>query len=120
MITFQAKAENIFAAEAVGLVIHNNVFGPFQGVLVTQPDFPVISISRNDGEAIEDLLADSEIEASITLTTKDLPSQNVIAEKKGPSESVVVRDIIQSAVTCNKLKCRVIYLLRRIAGKGRP
>ena len=90
VITFQAKAENIFAAGAVGLVIYNNVFGPFRGVLATQPDFPVISISRNDGEAIEDLLADSEIEASITLTTKDLPSQNVIAEKKGPGESVVV------------------------------
>ena len=90
VITFQAKAENIFAAGAVGLVIYNNVFGPFRGVLATQPDFPVISISRNDGEAIEDLLADSEIEASKTLTTKDLPSQNVIAEKKGPGESVVV------------------------------
>lgn len=90
VITFQAKAENIFAAGAVGLVIYNNVFGPFRGVLATQPDFPVISISRNDGEAIEDLLADSEIEALITLTTKDLPSQNVIAEKKGPGESVVV------------------------------
>ena len=90
VITFQAKAENIFAAGAVGLVIYNNVFGPFRGVLATQPDFPVISISRNDGEAIEDLLADSEIEALITLTTKDLSSQNVIAEKKGPGESVVV------------------------------
>ena len=90
VITFQAKAENIFAAGAVGLVIYNNVFGPFRGVLATQPDFPVISISRNDGEAIEDLLADSEIEALITLTTKNLPSQNVIAEKKGPGESVVV------------------------------
>jgi len=90
VITFQAKAENVFAAGAVGLVIYNNVFGPFRGVLATQPDFPVISISRNDGEAIEDLLADSEIGALITLTTKDLPSQNVIAEKKGPGESVVV------------------------------
>ena len=90
VITFQAKAENVFAAGAVGLVIHNNVSGPFRGVLGPQSDFPVISISRNDGEAIEDLLADSEIEASITLTTKDLPSQNVIAEKKGPGESVVV------------------------------
>ena len=90
VITFQAKAENVFAAGAVGLVIHNNVFGPFRGVLATQPDFPVISISRNDGEAIEDLLADSEIEALITLTTKDLPSQIVIAEKRGPGESVVV------------------------------
>ena len=75
IITFQAKAENVFAAGAVGLVIYNNVFGLFRGVLATQPDFPVISISRSDGEAIEDLLAESETEASIALTLEDLPSQ---------------------------------------------
>jgi Zn-dependent M28 family amino/carboxypeptidase len=90
VVTFQAKAENVFAAGAVGLVIYNNVFGLFRGVLATEPDFPVISLSRSDGEAIEDLLADFEIEASITLTMENLPSQNVIAEKKGPGEAVVV------------------------------
>ena len=90
VITFQAKAENVFAAGAVGLVIYNNVFGLFRGVLSSEPDHPVISLSRNDGEAIEDLLADSELQASITLTTEDLPSQNVIAVKKGPGEAVVV------------------------------
>ncbi len=90
VITFQAKAENVFAAGAVGLVIYNNVFRLFRGVLSSEPDHPVISLSRNDGEAIEDLLADSELQASITLTTEDLPSQNVIAVKKGPGEAVVV------------------------------
>ena len=90
IITFQAKAENVFAAGAVGLVIYNNVFGLFRGVLATQPDFPVISISRSDGETIGDLLAESETEASIALTLEDLPSQNVIAEKKGPGDAVVV------------------------------
>ncbi|MCH7738439.1 MAG: M20/M25/M40 family metallo-hydrolase, partial [Chloroflexi bacterium] len=90
VITFQAKAENVFAAGAVGLVIYNNVFGLFRGVLATQPDFPVISLSRRDGEAIEELLAESAIEASIKLTFEELPSQNVIAEKKGPGEAVVV------------------------------
>ena len=39
IITFQAKAENVFAAGAVGLVIYNNVFRLFRGVLATQPDF---------------------------------------------------------------------------------
>ena len=90
IITFQAKAENVFAAGAVGLVIYNNVFGLFRGVSATQPDFPVISISRSDGEAIEDLLAESETEASIALTLENLPSQNVVAEKKGPGEAEVV------------------------------
>ena len=90
IITFQAKAENVFTAGAVGLVIYNNVFGLFRGVLATQPDFPVISISRSDGETIEDLLTESETEASIALTLEDLPSRNVIAEKKGPGDAVVV------------------------------
>ena len=90
IIRFQSKAENVFAAGAVGLVVYNNVSGLFQGVLATQPEFPVIALSKEDGEAIEALLAESEINASIALTLADLPSQNVIAEKKGPGNAVVV------------------------------
>jgi len=89
-ITFEAKAENVFAAGAVGLVVYNNVLGLFRGVLATQFDFPVISISRSDGETIKDLLARSVTEVSIALTLEDLPSQNVVAEKKGPGDAVVV------------------------------
>ena len=33
---------------------------------------------------------DSEIEASIKLTLENLPSQNVIAQKSGASDAVVV------------------------------
>ena len=95
IITFQSKAENVFAAGAVGLVVYNNVAGMFQGVLASQPDYPVISLSRDDGEAIEALLAGQElpgpkIEASIVLTLEDRPSRNVIAEKAGASDAVVV------------------------------
>jgi len=89
-ITFQTKAENVFAAGAVGLVVYNNVFGGFRGVLVTESEFPVISISRTDGETIEDLLAESDIEASINLALVNQSSQNVIAEKTGPGDAVVV------------------------------
>ena len=90
VITFQSKAENVFEAGAVGLVIYNNVSGPFRGVLADQPEFPVISLSLADGEAVQDLLVDSEIEASIKLTLENLPSQNVIAQKPGASDAVVV------------------------------
>lgn len=90
IITFQSKAENVFAAGAVGLVVYNNVSGIFQGVLATQPEFPVIALSQDDGAAIEALLVGSEIEASIALTLEDLPSRNVIAEKAGPGDAVVV------------------------------
>ena len=90
VITFQSKAENVFAAGAVGLVVYNNVAGSFQGVLAAQVEFPVIAISREDGEVIEALLEESEINASVALRLKDLPSQNVIAEKKGFGGAVVV------------------------------
>ena len=68
-------------------MIYNNVSSLFRGVLATQPDFSVISISRSDGEAIEGLLSESEVEASIALTLEDLPSRNVVAEKTGPGEA---------------------------------
>ncbi len=74
IITYQSKAENVFAAGAVGLVIYNNVSGSFQGTLATQPEFPVLSLSRDDGEAIEALLTESEIQASIALTLENLSS----------------------------------------------
>ena len=90
VITFQSKAENVFAAGAVGLVVYNNVAGSFQGVLAAQVEFPVIAISREDGEVIEALLEESEINASVALRLKDLPSQNVIAEKKGSGGAAVV------------------------------
>ncbi len=90
VITFQSKAENVFAAGAVGLVVYNNVAGSFQGVLAAQVEFPVIAISREDGEVIEALLEESEINASVALRLKDRPSQNVIAEKKGSGGAVVV------------------------------
>ena len=90
VITFQAKAENVFAAGAVGLVVYNNVFGGFRGVLPSQPEYPVISITRRDGELIEDLLVESDTEASINLSLESLLSQNVVADKKGPGGAVVV------------------------------
>ena len=64
--------------------------GPFRGVLADQPEFPVISLSLADGEAVQDLLVDSEIEAAIKPILENLSSQNVIAQKPGASDAVVV------------------------------
>jgi len=40
--------------------------------------------------AHENLLDDSEVEASVTLTLEERPSQNVIAEKQGMCDSIVI------------------------------
>jgi len=60
-IRSQNKAENVFAAGAVGLVIYNSSFRNFRGVLATQPEFPVLFISGEAGEEIEQLLAESDV-----------------------------------------------------------
>ena len=44
-------------------------------MLADQLEFPVIPLSLTDGEAVQDLLVYSEIEASIKLTLENLPSQ---------------------------------------------
>ena len=67
-IRFQNKAENVLAAGAVGLVIYNSSSRNSRGVLVTQPEFPVLSISGDAGEEIEQLLAESDVQESIKLT----------------------------------------------------
>ena len=89
-IRFQVKAENVFAAGAVAMVVYNSSSGIFQGALATVSEFPVISISGEDGEAIEGLLAGAEIKAEMALTMRERTSRNVIAEKPGIGESVVV------------------------------
>ena len=90
VIRFQVKAENVFAAGAVGLVVYNSSSGIFQGSLAIESQFPVISISGEDGEAIEGLLAEAETQAAIALTVRERTSRNVIAEKPGAGEAVVV------------------------------
>jgi Zn-dependent M28 family amino/carboxypeptidase len=90
VIRFQVKAENVFAAGAVGLVVYNSSSGIFQGSLAIELQFPVIFISGEDGEAIEGLLAEAETQAAIVLTMRERTSRNVIAEKSGSGEAVVV------------------------------
>ena len=66
-IPFETKAQNVFDSGSVGLVIYNSLPGIFKGVLVTQPDFPVISISEDDGAVVESMCAESEVRVSICL-----------------------------------------------------
>ncbi len=70
-IRFQNKAENVFAAGAVGLVVYNSSFRNFRGVLATQPEFLVLFISGEAGGEIEQVLAESDVQGSIKLTLED-------------------------------------------------
>jgi len=90
VIRFQVKLENVFAAGAVGLVVYNSSSGIFQGSWAIELQFPVISISGEDGEAIEGLLAEAETQAAIVLTMRERTSRKLIAKKSGSGEAVVV------------------------------
>ena len=68
---------------ALPILIFNNGAGIFRGVFENQSRIPAVSISREDGLAIRDLLGLDDVSATVTVETKVLDSQNVVAEKPG-------------------------------------
>jgi aminopeptidase YwaD len=86
-IPFEEKVERVAEAGALGAVIFNNSGGQFRGVFQNQSKIPAMSISREDGLAIRDLLEQGEVSATVTVETRVFLSQNVVAEKPGISGS---------------------------------
>ncbi|MCH8311132.1 MAG: M28 family peptidase, partial [Chloroflexi bacterium] len=82
-ITFMDKVNRVADAGAVGAIIFNNSAGLFRGTFASQPRIPAVSISREDGLAILDILNLGDISATVTVETGVVESQNVVAEKPG-------------------------------------
>jgi aminopeptidase YwaD len=89
-ITFQRKARDARDAGAVGVVIYNNEGGNFRGDLGYSADIPVVSISGSDGQRLRELASAEGIDATISLQMTESPSRNVVAEKTGTAQRVVV------------------------------
>jgi len=91
-ITFSVKVANAEAAGAVAAVIYNNEDGPFGGQLSETPGIPVVSIAREDGESLLDLLADETLTAAIVVEINAVSgeSQNVIARPADGACRIVV------------------------------
>ncbi len=85
--TFEEKVSRAEDAGAVAAVIYNNVPGLFSGVLQTQADIPVVSISKEDGERLLALIAGGEVEVTVSLDTTTFSSKNIIAERPGDPAS---------------------------------
>ena len=84
LIPFREKADNIAAAGALGAVIYNNETGNFRGNLGGSSEIPVVSVSQEDGDRLEALLAASaSFAVNLKLHYGQNPSQNIIAEKPG-------------------------------------
>lgn len=93
-VTFRQKVNQASQAGAVAAVIYNNVAGNFQGTL-GRPDpdsirIPVLSVSDEDGAKFLEALSQGEVTAKVSVVRKELSSSNVIAEKPGPGDDVVV------------------------------
>ena len=70
-------------AGALAAVIYNNEPGGFGGRLANQSNIPAVSISKESGETIKELMASSEVEATASLVQEMRDSRNVVAEKPG-------------------------------------
>jgi aminopeptidase YwaD len=91
LITFGQKTRNARDAGAIGVVIYNNEVGNFRGVLGSSAEVPVVSISHLQGQRLEELAsANGEVRATVLVKLVELPSQNVVAEKPGTGDKVVV------------------------------
>ena len=89
-LRFQEKVDNVEAAGAVAAVIYNNEPGRFLGALLTPSSIPVVGITREEGEALKGLLGQGEVRVRVQVKNESFTSQNVIAEKRGATDRVVV------------------------------
>lgn len=89
-VPFQAKAENAARAKAKAVVIFNNRTGSFLGAFQDEGEIPAVSISREDGLKLKELLSAGRVEVRVRVTKEELPSQNVIAERVGRQDQVVL------------------------------
>jgi aminopeptidase YwaD len=81
-ITFSEKLGNALNAGVVAAVIFNNEGGPFGGTLATDVPIPVVSISREDGLVLRDLLDAGAVTMTVDveIQTNESTSHNVVAE----------------------------------------
>ncbi|MCH8109282.1 MAG: M28 family peptidase [Chloroflexi bacterium] len=128
-ISFEAKVSRVEQAGALAAVVYNNVSGLIRGTLTTQADIPAIIISRQDGEAILELMASGDVEASVSFVMEDRDSQNVVAEKQGTGgdNRVVILgghyDTVPDVPGANDNgsgTATIITIAREVAGKSYP
>lgn len=90
-LNFSVKYENARAAGAVGMIIVNNQPGLFSGNLTLRAEFPVVSISQEDGQAIiEAAKAGGTLSVTTPPTVGLTRSMNVVARASAASECTIV------------------------------
>lgn len=82
---FEEKVSRVADAGARAAIIYNNAPRLFAGVMENQASIPAISLSRDDGERLLDMMSAGTLEVTISLEEKTYSSRNLIAELPGDS-----------------------------------
>jgi len=91
-LTFSEKVANATAAGAAGVIIYNNDSGSFTGQLTGDSRIPAAAVSREDGQALLDLInaGASTVRVTVDTRTETHDSQNVVAKPPGKQCRLVV------------------------------
>ncbi|MBI4302772.1 MAG: M28 family peptidase [Chloroflexi bacterium] len=89
-LTFSQKAANMAEAGVAGIIIYNNAGGLFFGTLSAPSSIPAISISREDGLMLKELLTQGKVEVRLFVKWQQHTSQNVIGTVSGKSNKIIV------------------------------
>ena len=83
---------NATAADAAGVIIYNNESGPFVGQLQDESRIPAVSISREDGLALADLLNGEAVAVRLNVQarTETVDSRNVVARPPSGTCTIVL------------------------------
>jgi aminopeptidase YwaD len=90
VIRFSDKGDNAARQGAVAAVIVNNRSGPLFGALVGPGPIPVVGVSQEDGEVLKRLAQQGGARVRVQVKEEQFTSQNVIAEKPGSGQGVVI------------------------------
>ncbi len=90
-LNFINKYQNVKDAGAIGLIIVNNRPGPFSGNLTTAADFPVVSLSQENGAAaLSAANSGAKVRIDAPPTVGDTKAFNVLARPTATSECKVL------------------------------
>ena len=87
LLTFE---KIVSQARAIGVIVYNNPPGGFRGNLGSASDVPAVSISQLDGRRMVGLISDREVKVTVRVAIEVNPSQNVVAERPGTGERIVI------------------------------
>lgn len=100
ILTFEEKVKNAFNAGAVGAIIFNNEAGNYLGTLNDKSEIPAVSISKEDGEYLLDLMNISKAPVISNLTIKESICA-LSSRGPPPTSSMIKPDLVAPGVWIN-------------------